>query len=103
QSLAHRPYDAQAAERGRGVFGGNGNCYDCHAGDARGVPEIGAPALTGPTFLYGGDGNTEFRSVYFGRHGQCPAWINRLTALQVRALAVYLVSTAEAATSGGHG
>jgi cytochrome c oxidase cbb3-type subunit 3 len=101
QSLAHRPYDSAAAERGRTVFDGDGNCYDCHGGDARGIAEIGAPALTGPGFLYGGDGRTEFLSVCLGRHGQCPAWIHRLTPLQVRALAIYLVSSAGATTSGG--
>lgn len=92
QSLAGQPHDAAVADRGRVIFETRGNCYDCHAGDARGVSDFGAPALTGPHWLYGGDRETQYRSVYFGRHGRCPAWINRLSPLQVRALAIYLVS-----------
>lgn len=101
QAQAHHPYDAALAEHGRAVFDSDGNCYDCHGGDARGIAGIGAPALTGPTFLYGGDSTAESLSVFFGRHGQCPAWIHRLTPLQVRALAVYLVATAGAGVTPG--
>jgi cytochrome c oxidase cbb3-type subunit 3 len=89
-SLSQQPHDAAAAERGRRLFYDKGNCFDCHANDAGGNTDYGTPSLLGPTWIYGGDRQTLYQSVYSGRHGLCPAWINRLTAAQVRALAVYL-------------
>jgi cytochrome c oxidase cbb3-type subunit 3 len=92
QALAGRPHDDTAAVRGRAVYYNNGNCYDCHANDARGVADYGTPALTGPIYLYGGDRATLYQSILNGRHGRCPAWINVLSPLQIRALALYLVA-----------
>jgi cytochrome c oxidase cbb3-type subunit III len=92
QSLAGRSYDFAAALRGRSIYYGKGNCFDCHAGDARGVTDYGTPALTGPVYLYGGDRQTLYQSILNGRHGLCPAWVNVLSPLQIRALALYLVN-----------
>lgn len=94
QSIAGHPHDDAAALRGKGIYYNKGNCYDCHAHDARGVVDYGTPALTGPVYLYGGDRETLFWSILNGRHGQCPAWVTRLTPLQIRALALYLVTAA---------
>jgi cytochrome c oxidase cbb3-type subunit 3 len=91
QSLAGKPHDEPAALRGRSIYYGQGNCFDCHASDARGTADYGAPALTGPVYLYGGDRQTLYLSVSNGRHGQCPAWVNVLSPLQIRALALYLI------------
>ena|SRR5579863_8382518 len=93
QSLAGRPYERSAALRGRSIYFGKGNCYDCHANDAKGVADYGTPALTGPTWIYGGDRESLYRSIVNGRHGICPAWVNVLTPVQIRALALYLVAT----------
>ena len=92
QSLAGNPHDEAAALRGQSVYANKGNCYDCHANDARGVTDYGTPALTGPLYLYGGDRQTLYESILNGRHGKCPAWIDALSAVQVRALAIYLVT-----------
>jgi cytochrome c oxidase cbb3-type subunit III len=97
ESLAGVPHDSQMAERGRAVYYGKGNCFDCHAADARGVSDYGAPALTGPIWLYGGDRPTLYQSILNGRHGICPAWIGKLTPLQIRSLTLYLVSTSRTA------
>ena len=97
ESLAGVSHDSQMAERGRAVYYGKGNCFDCHAADARGVTDYGAPALTGPIWLYGGDRPTLYQSVLNGRHGICPAWIDKLTPLQIRSLTLYLVSTSRTA------
>jgi cytochrome c oxidase cbb3-type subunit 3 len=96
RKLAGAPHDEAMADRGRSIYYDKGNCYDCHANDARGVIDYGTPALIGPVWLYGGDRDTLFQSVLNGRHGICPAWINRLKPVQIRALAVYLVSAAAA-------
>jgi cytochrome c oxidase cbb3-type subunit 3 len=96
QSLAGRPRDEAAALRGRGIYYNKGNCYDCHANDARGVADYGTPGLTGPNYLYGGDRESLYQSILNGRHGQSPAWIHVLSPLQIRALALYLVSAPSA-------
>jgi cytochrome c oxidase cbb3-type subunit 3 len=92
QKLAGMPHDEAMAARGRSIYYDKGNCYDCHANDARGVIDYGTPALTGPVWLYGGDRDTLYETVLNGRHGICPAWINRLAPAQIRALAFYLVT-----------
>ena len=93
QSLAGRPNEKSAALRGRAVYYGKGNCYDCHANDAKGVTDYGTPALTGPTWIYGGNREALYQSIVNGRHGVCPAWVNALSPVQIRALALYLVAT----------
>lgn len=97
QSLAGNPHDKAAAERGSSIYFNKGNCYDCHAGDAHGVTDYGTPALTGPVYLYGGDRETMYQSLLNGRHGICPSWISQLSAVQVRALAIYLVAAPQSA------
>jgi len=91
QSLAGRPYEKAATLRGRSIYYNKGNCYDCHASDAKGVADYGTPALTGPLWIYGGDRESLYQSIANGRHGKCPAWVNVLTPVQVRSLALYLV------------
>ena len=93
ESLAGVSYGQEMAARGRLVYFGKGNCFDCHAADARGVSDYGAPALTGPIWLYGGARRTLYESVSNGRHGICPAWIKVLTPLQIRSLTLYVVSS----------
>jgi cytochrome c oxidase cbb3-type subunit III len=96
-SFAGAPHDSERAERGRTVYFGKGNCFDCHAADARGVTDYGAPALTGPVWLYGGDRAALYQSVLNGRHGICPAWIGQLNPLQIRSLTLYVVSASRIA------
>jgi cytochrome c oxidase cbb3-type subunit III len=100
QSLIGRPHDDVAALRGRAIYYNKGNCYDCHANDAKGVTEYGTPALTGPVYLYGGDRETLYQSILNGRHGQSPAWINVLSPVQIRVLALYLVGAPSATLAG---
>jgi cytochrome c oxidase cbb3-type subunit 3 len=98
-SISGQPHDSAAAERGRAIYFNKGNCFDCHASDARGVTDYGTPPLIGPIWLYGGDRQTLYQSIDSGRHGECPAWINKLKPAEVRALAVYLkTATVLAAT-----
>lgn len=89
-SLAGKPHDREAARRGYELYGNKGNCFDCHSSDALGNPDYGAPALTGPAWLYGGTRAELTKSVMDGRHGLCPAWIDRLDPADVRELAVYV-------------
>jgi cytochrome c oxidase cbb3-type subunit 3 len=93
--MSRQPHDATLAKRGRAIYEGAGVCYDCHASDAEGVSDYGTPALTGRggSWLYGGDRETLYKTIYDGRHGLCPAWIGKLSFVEIRALAVYLHET----------
>ena len=51
----------------------------CHGADAKGSHEFGAPNLTDQTWIYGGDGQSIYTSVYSGRQGQMPTWEDRLS------------------------
>jgi cytochrome c oxidase cbb3-type subunit III len=89
-SLSRQPHDDAAAVRGRGLFYDQGNCFDCHARDALGSTDYGSPSLLGPGWIYGGDRQTLRETIYNGRHGICPAWIDELTPTQIRAVAAFL-------------
>ncbi len=67
------------------------NCTGCHGEDARGMPEAGAPDLTDPFWIYGGDAASVRASVHGGRSGWMPAWENRLTDVERRLLALYVL------------
>ena len=90
-SLRGEPADPAAAARGASVYGGPGVCNDCHAADARGDSAIGAPGLMGPSWIYG-DGSRQAlsASIAQGRHGVCPAWIDRLNPTAIREVAMYI-------------
>jgi cytochrome c oxidase cbb3-type subunit 3 len=85
------PADQTAAARGHTLYMGKGLCFDCHSDDARGDPAVGAPNLTGKTWLYG-NGTREdlFRSIAHGHAGICPGWNGPPDATAVRALAVFI-------------
>ena len=82
--------DPAAVERGSKIFQDKGVCYDCHSRDATGISDYGAPNLIDDDWLYGGDEDSIYRSIYDGRHGVCPAWIGKLSFPTIRALAVYI-------------
>lgn len=100
--ISGQPHDETAIERGRRIYNNQGVCYDCHAADAYGVSDYGTPGLTGRggAWIYGGDRNTLYKSVFDGRHGLCPYWINKLSFAQIRALAVYLYEVSHPAGVG---
>jgi cytochrome c oxidase cbb3-type subunit 3 len=83
--------DAAKATRGAAIFSGAGGCYDCHGVDAKGDSAIGAPNLTDSVTLYG-DGSRESleMSIGYGRAGICPAWVSRMSAAEIRKLAVFV-------------
>ncbi len=85
--------DREAALRGAELFAGAGGCYDCHAADGKGDSAIGAPNLTDRITLYG-DGSRESlaKSIAYGRHGMCPAWVGRISPAGIRELAVFVYS-----------
>jgi cytochrome c oxidase cbb3-type subunit 3 len=93
--LNHRPNDAEAAFAGEALYQGKGECFDCHAGDAKGTVDYGAPDLTANVWDWGGDPQSLYKSIYYGHHGVMPAWKDKLTLEQIRALAVYVDTAAK--------
>ena len=89
--------DAAAVERGTAIFQDKGVCYDCHSRDASGIPDYGAPSLIDDDTLFGNDDATLYKSIYDGRHGKCPAWINKLSFATIRAIAVFVHSASQEA------
>jgi cytochrome c oxidase cbb3-type subunit 3 len=92
--LSHQPNDPAAADLGQEVYEGRGLCYDCHANDAKGNADYGAPDLTVNVWDYGGSPQQLYNSIYYGRHGIMPGWYGKLSLAQIRALAVYVKSSA---------
>jgi cytochrome c oxidase cbb3-type subunit III len=94
--LSGRPFGAEAANAGRAVYAGAGNCGDCHAPDARGNSDYGAPDLTRNVWNSGGDPQSLYTTIYFGQHRIMPAWGGTLTLEQIRALATYVYAVSHA-------
>lgn len=81
------PADNLAA--GKKVFAEN--CASCHGEGGKGNVEVGAPDLTDNLWIYGGDAETIFTTVWNGRQGHMPTWENRLSALDRKILTLYLL------------
>jgi cytochrome c oxidase cbb3-type subunit 3 len=92
--LANGP-EAQRVAAGREVFAAN--CVACHGDDAKGNTEMGAPNLTDSFWLYGGDEDSIYRTVYGGRQGHMPAWEKRLTPTERKILALYVLDLGQRA------
>lgn len=95
RSLSGAEGDAAKIEAGKEVFAAN--CVACHGDNAKGSHDVGAPDLTDHFWIYGGDVNSVYTSVYSGRQGHMPHWDARLSPLQVKLLTVY-VHTLDGAT-----
>jgi cytochrome c oxidase cbb3-type subunit 3 len=97
RSLRKQSADTAAVKRGTNIFQDKGVCYDCHSRDASGIPDYGAPSLIDDDTLFGNDDATLYKSIYDGRHGKCPAWINKLSFATIRAIAVFVHSVSKEA------
>jgi cytochrome c oxidase cbb3-type subunit 3 len=86
-SLAGQEADAAAAARGKNEFG---QCTECHGPEGMGYKPYGGPDLTDDVWLYGSDRGSVMASIAAGRMGRCPAWVDKLDAATIKALAVYI-------------
>jgi len=84
--------DAERIAAGREVFAAN--CVACHGEDAKGVLDVGAPNLTDHFWIYGGDTQSIYTTVYSGRQGHMPNWGGRLSPLDIKILALYVQALA---------
>jgi cytochrome c oxidase cbb3-type subunit III len=86
-AAADAPADKVAA--GKAVFAAN--CASCHRETGKGNTDLGAPDLTDALWIYGGDTQSIYTSVWGGRQGHMPTWEARLSPLERKILALYLV------------
>ena len=84
------PANVGAIEAGRQVF--LANCAACHGENALGMQDLGAPNLTDSYWVYGGELETIVATVHGGRQGHMPTWDERLTAAEIKILALYVHS-----------
>ncbi len=87
-SLSGEPNDASKIEPGGQIFAEN--CAACHAEDGTGDQSQGAPNLADAIWLYGGDYETLRTTVTYSRYGVMPAWGERLSEAEIRAVATYI-------------
>lgn len=80
---------ASTIAAGKAVFAGN--CIACHGADAKGNPEVGAPNLTDHYWIHGSDEGALYEDVWGGLQGHMPAWEGRLSPVERKILALYLV------------
>jgi len=66
------------------------NCASCHGDEGKGKLDMGSPNLTDGIWLYGGDRDAVYRSIYNARAGNMPAWSERLDPATIKMLAVYV-------------
>lgn len=89
-SISGREADAEAAARGKDLFGMQ--CVACHMEGGVGSQELGAPDLTDAIWLYGGDEDAVYASIAHSRRGVMPAWQERLDEATIAKLALYVHS-----------
>ncbi len=67
------------------------NCASCHGESGRGNTQLGAPDLTDKNWIYGGDAQSIFTTIWGGRQGRMPAWEARLSPVDRKILTLYLI------------
>lgn len=77
-----------SSEKGSVIF--KQNCTSCHGDNGKGKHEFGAPNLTDAIWLYGGDVESLYETIYYGRAGMMPAWDGRLDDNMIKQLAIYV-------------
>jgi cytochrome c oxidase cbb3-type subunit 3 len=93
-ALSGQEHDATLAATGGQLF--LDNCAACHMDDGTGDTFQGAPNLTDPIWLYGGDVDTLTQTVTYSRFGVMPAWSEEfrpaqgLSQAEINAVAAYV-------------
>jgi cytochrome c oxidase cbb3-type subunit 3 len=81
--------DADKIAAGKAVFAAN--CASCHGPEAKGNPEVGAPNLSDHYWIHGSDEDALYADVWGGLQGHMPTWEGRLSPLDRKILALYIV------------
>lgn len=65
-------------------------CASCHGVQGLGNHDLGAPNLADSIWLYGGDRETLYETVYNARNGVMPAWLGRLTEAEIKQVSLWV-------------
>ncbi len=84
---------SETLQTGKEVFAEN--CAACHGEDGRGMQELGAPDLTDDFWIYGGDMQSVYTTIFNGRQGHMPHWEGRLTDIDLKILTLYVLGLQE--------
>lgn len=68
------------------------NCAVCHGPEGKGDRNVGAPNLSDDIWLYGGDRETVYQTVYNARAGVMPFWTGKLKEDDIRQVSLYIHS-----------
>jgi cytochrome c oxidase cbb3-type subunit 3 len=82
--------EIERANAGQAIF--VGNCVACHGEDGKGKHDVGAPDLTDSHWIYGGDLPAIYSTVYSGHPGHMPHCDGRLSPLNLKILALYVLT-----------
>lgn len=88
QSISDQKHDTILATEGAELF--EENCSSCHGENGIGGLENGAPTLTDNVWIYGGDKDALYETIWNGRIGVMPSWEDRLTPAEIRKLTLYV-------------
>lgn len=93
-AISNQDHDATRAAAGEEVY--LNNCASCHGDNGGGDISLGAPTLTDAIWLYGGDEDRLYETIYFSRFGVMPAWSEEyraaggLSQAEVNAVSAYV-------------
>ncbi len=87
-SLSSTDHDPALAAAGASLFADN--CAVCHGETGLGDREQGAPNIADAIWLYGQDRETLIQTITYSRFGVMPAWGQRLSDADVRAVSAYV-------------
>ena len=90
RTVSRQEQTGHSAMRGAALF--EANCAACHGADAKGSLQFGAPNLTDPIWLYGGDRAALTATISNARSGVMPSWGQRLDKNTIKMLTVYVHS-----------
>jgi cytochrome c oxidase cbb3-type subunit 3 len=79
---------AKATAEGAKIF--QDQCVACHGAEGKGNQDLGAPNLADGLWLYGGNRDQVYRSIFYARNGSMPAWSGRLDEATMKMLAIYV-------------
>jgi cytochrome c oxidase cbb3-type subunit III len=85
--------DPAKAARGDTLFHDNakGNCFDCHDNGGTGIDTFGSTNLTNrKLYLWGSDRSSIRESIIKGRRGVMPAFDDKLTPEELKAVSVFV-------------
>ncbi|MEM9099265.1 MAG: cytochrome-c oxidase, cbb3-type subunit III [Pseudomonadota bacterium] len=66
------------------------NCAACHGDEGLGDHDLGAPNLADAIWLYGGDAETLYETIYYSRAGAMPPWHDRLSESEIKQVSHYV-------------